>query len=251
VFLLVAGLVRAKNGANDLLLLMEKEAQKYINTPKLQGLLQWVDAATKDSEGDFKPVGKRAAAIAITRAIVKANANDYGNEYANDIANDIARAIGNAYAIAYPHPLVYAMQRGAAIANAMTIKNLMAEVRAILIAYPIALAQAFKEIKIFKDVNWTELIAQLEELLKQLPDADQPEQIHSAFLDRLVDTWCHALHLNPETVKLSKEQEEALGDYLSANHLIIECKEAAVRISPKTWEEIESRMLLVPENSTI
>jgi hypothetical protein len=63
--LLVAGLVRSKNGADDLLLLMEKEAQKYINTPKLQGLLQWADAATKDSEGDFKPVGKRAAAIAI------------------------------------------------------------------------------------------------------------------------------------------------------------------------------------------
>jgi hypothetical protein len=40
VFLLVAGLVRAKNGADDLLLLMEKEAQKYINTPNLQELWQ-------------------------------------------------------------------------------------------------------------------------------------------------------------------------------------------------------------------
>ncbi|WP_371125186.1 hypothetical protein [Microcoleus sp.] len=32
---------------------------------------------------------------------------------------------------------------------------------------------------------------------------------------------------------------------------MIQCKEAAVRISAKTWEEIESRMLVVPENSTI
>jgi hypothetical protein len=43
----------------------------------------------------------------------------------------------------------------------------------------------------------------------------------------------------------------ALGDYLYVNYLIVKCKEAAVRISAKTWEEIESRMLLVPENSTI
>jgi hypothetical protein len=115
----------------------------------------------------------------------------------------------------------------------------------------IALAEELKKIKIFKEVNWTELIAQLRELEKQLPDREQPKQIHLAFADRLVDTWCHALHLNPEIVKLSEEEAEALGDYLSANLLIIKCKEAAVRISAKTWEEIESRMLVVPENSTI
>ena len=100
-------------------------------------------------------------------------------------------------------------------------------------------------------MNWTELIAQLKELQKQLPDADQPEQIRLAFLDRFLDTWCHALHLNPEIVKLSKQEAKALRDYLSANYLMLQCKEAAVRISAKTWEEIESRMLVVPENSTI
>jgi len=217
VFLLVAGLVRSKNGADDLLLLMEKEAQKYINTPKLQGLLQWADEVTKDSEGDFKPVGKRAAAIGI--GIATANANDI--------------------AIAITYDIVIAHAIASASANPKAI------------AYAIELAQEFKEIKIFKEVNWTELITQLEELQKQLPDADQPEQIHLAFLDRLLDTWCHALHLNPEIVKLSKEEAEALGDYLSANYLIIQCKAAAVRISAKTWEEIESRMLVVPENSTL
>jgi len=113
------------------------------------------------------------------------------------------------------------------------------------------LAEELKKIKIFKEVNWTELIAQLIELEKQLPDRGQPEQIHLAFADRLFNTWCNALHLDPEIVKLSEEEAEALEEYLSANHLIIQCKEAAVRISAKTWEEIESRMLLVPENSTI
>ena len=97
----------------------------------------------------------------------------------------------------------------------------------------------------------TQLIAQLEELQKQLPDADQPEQIQLAFLDRFLDTWCNALHLNPEIIKLSEEEATALGNYLLANYLIVECKAAAVRISAKTWEEIESRMLVVPDNSTL
>ncbi|WP_445173457.1 NACHT domain-containing protein [Microcoleus sp.] len=238
VFLLVAGLVRTKNGADDLLLLMEKEAQKYIiNTPKLQGLLQWADAATKDSEGDFKPVGKRAAAILYAYAYAYANAN--ANANANGMGYDIANAIRNAYAIAvvngiaiayhYAYALAYAKVNGIAIAN----------------------AEEFKKIKIFKDVNWTELIAQLTALKDRFSDANQSDQIDLAFLDCLLDTWCNALHLNREIVKLSQEEARAVRDYLYANHLIIECKEAAVRISPKTWAEIESRMLLVPDNSTI
>jgi hypothetical protein len=255
VFLLVAGLVRPKNGADDLLLLMEKEAQKYINTPKLQGLLQWADAATKDSEADFKPVGKRAAAItnanAIAYAIVYANA--IAIVYAN--ANAIANAIANANAIAYAYANAKAYANAYANANAKANANgyvsVKAYTNATAYALAIALAEELKKIKIFKEVNWTELIAQLRELEKQLADSDQPEQIHLAFADRLVDTWCHALHLNPEILKLSKEEAEALRDYLSANLLIIQCKEAAVRISAKTWEEIESRMLVVPENSTI
>ena len=106
-----------------------------------------------------------------------------------------------------------------------------------------------KELKIFKDVNWTELIAQLETLSKQVPDDNEPKQVHLAFADRVLDTWCNALHLAPEIVKLSQEEANALGDYLYANDLIIQCKETAVRISAKTWDEIESRMLLVPEKA--
>ena len=267
VFLLVSGLVRSKNGADDLLLLMEKEAPKYINTPKLQGLLQWADEVTKDSEGNYKPVGKRAAAIAIANAIANASANAIANAYAiaNANANAIANAIDDANAIAIADAIAYANAYANAYADANAIADAYAIANAIddantkantkVIAYAIAtaikLAQELKKIKIFKEVNLTQLIIQLKELQKQVPDTDQPEQIHLAFLDRLLDTWCNALHLNPEIVKLSKQEAMALGDYLYANHLIIQCKEAAVRISAKTWEEIESRMLVVPENSTI
>jgi hypothetical protein len=50
-------------------------------------------------------------------------------------------------------------------------------------------------------------------------------------------------------VNLSKEEIRALDNFLYANYLIIQCKEAAVRVSPKTWEAIEGRMLLVTNNN--
>ena len=34
-------------------------------------------------------------------------------------------------------------------------------------------------------------------------------------------------------------------DYLYACELMVQCKEAAVRVSPQTWEAIEGRMLRV------
>jgi len=83
VFLLVAGVMRG--GADDLLLLMEKEVQKYINTPKLQALLNWAEEVTVGSPGNYKPVGKRAVAIA----------------YANALAYALAYALANANALAY------------------------------------------------------------------------------------------------------------------------------------------------------
>ncbi|MCC5629391.1 hypothetical protein LC613_15480 [Nostoc sphaeroides CHAB 2801] len=47
-------------------------------------------------------------------------------------------------------------------------------------------------------------------------------------------------------INLFKEEAKALENYLYANYLIIQCKQAAVRVSPQTWEAIEARMLLVP-----
>ena len=50
-------------------------------------------------------------------------------------------------------------------------------------------------------------------------------------------------------VDLSESELKALDNYFYANLLMVECKNAAVRISPKTWKEIESRMLLPVENT--
>ena len=64
------------------------------------------------------------------------------------------------------------------------------------------------------------------------------------FADKVLETWFAAFYTTPDEMELSEEEIKTLDDYLYANRLIIECKNAAVRVSQKTWKDIESRMLL-------
>lgn len=66
-----------------------------------------------------------------------------------------------------------------------------------------------------------------------------------AFAKQLQQTLLNAFNLTLEMVDLSEEQAKALKNYLYANHLIIQSKQASVRVSPTIWEAIEARMLLV------
>jgi hypothetical protein len=70
--------------------------------------------------------------------------------------------------------------------------------------------------------------------------------VHQAFAKHWLQNWLIAFNLRPELINLSEEEAKALRNYFYANYLIIQCKEAAVRVSPRTWAEIEERMLLVP-----
>jgi hypothetical protein len=215
VFLLVAGVMRG--GTDDLLLLMENEVQKYINTPKLQALLNWAEEVTVGSQSDYKPVGKRAVAIALPLSNANANA------LANFNALLLAFALANANALALPNPV------------------------------PVPLAIDYiceiEKLQIFNQkLNSTMLLTQLEALKAKILDDKQPKEIHQAFAEKFRETLLNGFNLTPEMVDLSKEEIKALENYLYANYLIIQCKEAAVRVSPTTWEAIEARMLLVGSN---
>jgi hypothetical protein len=243
VFLLVAGLMRG--GADDLLLLMEKEAQKYINTPKLQALLRWAEQVTAGSESDLKPVAKRAIALALANglalalayALDLANANALTLAYALDLANGLALALAYALDLAYANALALALANANANANALAITE------------AITYTRQLEELKVFKNINFTVLIARLEALKAKVPDDKQPEEVHRAFAKQFVQTLLKAFRLSPELVELSSEEAEAWQNYFYANSLMMQCKAAAVRVSPKTWEAIEERMLLVPNNS--
>jgi energy-coupling factor transporter ATP-binding protein EcfA2 len=244
VFMLVAGLVRSRNGADELLLLMEKAAQKYINTPKLEGLLLWADEVTAGSDGNYKGVGKRAVAIAYVDADVPAiNFRKLRNRNTSGTIADVP-AIANAHAIAKANAIANAH----AIANAyiIPIAYTIPSIIAYIIPIACTIAEELAKSKVFKDVSWTELINQLKVLQTQIPSNNAPKEVSHRFLNQLIQTWQNALHLDPELVNLSKEEAQSLSNYLYANHLILQCKQAAVWVSAKTWDDIESRMLMVP-----
>jgi hypothetical protein len=229
VFLLVAGVMRG--GADDLLLLMEKEVQKYINTPKLQALLNWAEEVTVGSQGDYKPVGKRAVAIAYAYAYPYALANANALALAN--ANAYANALANANALALANANAYANALANAYANAYAIDKI----------------GEIEKLQIFNQkLNFTVLLPQLEALKAKIPDDQQPEKVRQAFAEQWRETLLNGFNLTPEMVNLSEEEINALDKYLYANYLIIQCKDAALSISTQTWETIETRMLLVKNN---
>ena len=47
---------------------------------------------------------------------------------------------------------------------------------------------------------------------------------------------------------LAEEELHALEKYFYANELMVKCKEAAVRVSPQLWAEIEERMITIRES---
>lgn len=225
VFILVAGLMRG--GADELLLLMEKRSQIYINTPQLKALIHWAAQVTAGSVGNFKPAAKRVTAIFLALAF------DFDLDLDLNLARNLARA--------HTHTLDLDLDR----TLARTLDR--AFDRALYLDLDLDLARKFGKIKIFNSVNFTGLIARLEALKVQAPHDKQTVAIRRAFRPKVLQTWYNALNLNSELLDLSEVEAKALENYFYANWLMVQCRQAAVRVSPETWQGIEDRMVTVRE----
>ncbi|PSB35594.1 NACHT domain-containing protein [Stenomitos frigidus] len=251
VFLLVSGLMR--HGADELLLRMERKARKYINTPRLEALLQWADQMTADTDGAIKPAAKRAAALFL--ALVRDRAQDLVRILHADLARvldlvqtlDLVRSPASVSAIDLSRAvnLAHALDLNCVPARAKARNRTVARTsRTIAQALTKALAQEFHQSKVFKNVNFKAVVARLEALKLREPTASQPDA-QQAYSDRLSHLWLHALQLDADLVNLTEAELQALENYLYANWLMVRCKQAAVRVSPQTWGAIEHRMLRI------
>ncbi|MDZ8262971.1 NACHT domain-containing protein [Nostoc sp. ChiQUE01b] len=255
VFLLVAGLMRG--GADQLLLLMETEVRKYMNSPKLRNLQKWIEEKTTGYKGDLKPVGRRAnaysyainIAIAYTYATNTSVFTTIAYPYIRENAFSYSRPIANLYITGnHDHFSNYAFTK--LYINPIAIANGNLDVNTINDAINdfIKSCRQLDKLKIFKAVNFGDIINQLEELKNKIPSNKFPPEERLAFLGQLLQSWFIAFDLTPEMINLSKEEFKRLTNYFYGNYLIIQCKEAAVRLAPTTWQAIEDRMLLVPSD---
>lgn len=251
VFLLVAGLMR--HGSDDLLSRMERKTRKFINTPRLQALLQWAQMITAESGGNVKPAAKRATALFL--ALNRDRALDLVRVLNGNLAKtlDLVRTLDllrspapiSAIDLARVVNLARRLDPKCVPARANARNRMVAQNSSRTIAKAVidALVTQFEKNKVFTNVNFGALIDRLKLLRLDAPNSSQPEEAMQSFNDRMSRVWLNALRIDSDFVNLTEAELSALENYLYANWLIVRCKQAAVRVSPQTWGAIEDRML--------
>ena len=238
VFQLVAGLMRG--GTDELLLMMEAEAQRCIKSSKLQGLLKWVQEVTTDTPEDYNPAAKRVTTLFLA---IARDTKDNLLELLTLLSPKLASVLEKNYVIHLAHAVNPSMSR--LINNTRTPHRPDNMTRAFCRAFSRIIDQQFDNFKIFKQIEFNNLIERLEKIRVQAPSRYEPYRVHQGFSYRVSDIWFSSLKLNSELVNLSSEELEALENFIYINSLMVRCKQAAVKVSAKTWKEIENRMLLV------
>lgn len=298
VFLLLAEMMGSK--ADELLLLIETEAQKYIKIPKLQALLSWANQITVDSEENIRPAAKRATALLISGgdfAYTQDAGDGLGTIYelpletagdftfsrdfmltisrdrilasylAHLLGLDIGLILARARILASTITGTLGLARTRVFADELTreLAGTVVKVRGRFLdvdfnfaldsnrdlaldrtrdlALVCILAREYEKLQISKDGN--QFIAELEALQVKVPGNNEPLEVHHNFRDCLRKTWLKTFNISPELVNLSSTEREALGNYLYANCLMVQCDRAAVQVNRATWEAIEQRMLVV------
>jgi hypothetical protein len=279
VFLLVAGL---KDNTDKLLKSIETVTQQFVNTPKLQTLLVWIEKMTNTSAGDLRYVDKRvivfanflALTYAYTQLDVKAKpalgCKILDNSCALSNANFLAHALTNIETL--PHAPANAFEK--AYEKAYVDSKADSKATKKFIDY----IQWSREFQIYQNVDYSSLISKLINLENQLENLENQKindiknqrkqkltpkkslkvsknfskQTNQSkdFAKQIIQTCLEAYHLTSDMIDLSESEFKAINNYSYANLLMVECKDAAVRVSQRTWSEIESRMLLLPKRST-
>ena len=85
----------------------------------------------------------------------------------------------------------------------------------------------------------------MQKILKTLPDNNASSTASENWADELECFWLETLELNKAALTFTKEEAEALENYLYATELLIRCKNAAIRIPKQAWAELEAQLLTV------
>lgn len=232
VFLLVAGLMRA--GADELLLSMQKESQKFIATPKIFTLLKWADEVTADWNDCFNPAAKRAAALGLLCSLIYAHKRRF--EPLHEISRGLTccgRLTSKLDRKLYLD-FIRIWQVISAGANIRALKNYRKRIR--------FLDAAFKKIQVFQDINFQILKTNLENLKVQAVVSNEASPVYNELATSVWQSWVKAFGLDIKSLELSPSEIQLFNQYLAANLLMVKCQKASVRVSHDNWRGIEETM---------
>ena len=237
VFLLLAGLM--VGNVEELLLCIESEAISYINTRRLRYLLEWVDQISLKSSGNPTFVAKRIALLFLARP-----------RFLSELAPELilirmlhlARELYEFFDLSLDFEKIFEADLSMSIAHALDLDSATQLNLAIQLGNN--LEQSLNKLELdSKYINFTILNSRLDSLQSQIPNYDQPFEVREEFRHKIIKIWAQTLHLPAELNRISQQEVDSLKSYFYANLLMVKCQKMAVTVSPKTWKEIESRML--------
>lgn len=260
VFLLTAGLMRE---ADDLLVAMEVEASKSINTNWLKSLFRWAKRITDITDNQYSGPTKRA--FVIDQYFSLHWSNTIEEEVKQDVKYDLhfcrylnldtyqrlylgpnidlslylyqdlfhQNAYQNVYQDLYRYVDLY-FYRLFSAANRDQFDEELRE--------RITLVKRMEQMKIFKDVDLQRMVRRFNEQRKFIRTAGRGKPI-KPLSESIHDTWLSVLGITSDMLAISDEEFGNYLQYLRAVELIVACKEAAGRVSPNVWQEIEDRLL--------
>jgi hypothetical protein len=248
VFILVTGLL-SRRGLNLLEMLEEHSRTHIDNHPKLHKLLQWSGQITQNAPGQFKDYEKRAAVLHIVIEGSRNRSQD-GNKSVNLLIDSaISNAADSALAVSDRLGSAFDKTLESDIAEDIFENNDHA-----IICYG-AIDRAFEQaISIDKlsyliDAQALKLPAQdvflshVRELKSKLPTRHASHEDWNHYAHELESLLIEILEVTPEMLSLTQEEWQALEDYIYSNELLLRCRQSAIGISLRAWEQLEKRLM--------
>ena len=106
----------------------------------------------------------------------------------------------------------------------------------------IEVVMCIKETKIFEGVDLQQMVQRFNEEREFIKAAGEGKSVEPP-AESIHDTWLAVLGITDDMLAISDEELERCYRYLRVVELIITCKEAAGRVSPKVWQKIEEKLL--------
>ncbi|MEO0768578.1 MAG: NACHT domain-containing protein [Cyanobacteria bacterium J06649_4] len=268
VFLLVSGLL--SNRSVQLLKKIEKQSRTFMSSSeKLQRLAGWA-AANKTGNSELP---QRATMLAIASAIAsniivitKINEIAITNGRASisisvtisnrdsisvsisdeTIASTIVRAIAS---VSGSIGVIDSVSGSIGVIDSVS-GSVRAMVRAITIASAIVIRvnNADKDHHFLNQQSFKSMARELSECRDRLPTISSSPEVWRQWIEEIQLIWLDALELSAKDITFSRTEAEALSNYLYANELLLQCKEAAIRVPRGEWEQLEKRLLTLEES---
>ena len=269
VFLLTSGLMHE---ADDLLMAMEVEAAKLIDTPGLKTLFGWAEQIIDTTDDQYDGVTKRLFVLHQYFSLwllnkiyedeeVKMhvqydlhfyryfNPNFYlylGRDSAFYMDLYMSQYLNlNRYPNRYPDFSVYIdlyqyvtpyfYPIFSAASGDQFDEELQGRIRRV---------KHIEEVKIFKEVDLQRVVQRFNAQRKYIKAAREGKSVEPP-AESIHDTWFSVLGITSEMLTISYEELENFLRYLHGMDLIVACKETAGRVSRDKWQEIEDRFLTV------